>query len=63
MASSLVQLLGKAHNGIPTSWCGRHMAGNSKASLFCCGEKHLYIWPATPKQASSALISFFVIGG
>ena len=33
-ASSLVVPLGKALSGIPSSWCGRLMAGNSKASSY-----------------------------
>ena len=33
-ASLLVVPLGKALNGIPPSWCGRQMAGNSLASSY-----------------------------
>ena len=33
-ASLLVVSLGKAHSGIPPSWCDRQMAGNAKASSY-----------------------------
>ena len=47
-ASLLVVPLGKALSEIPSSWCGRQMAGNSKASSYI---------------AFIAVVSFSLIGG
>ena len=52
----------------PAGQCGARWL----VRLFSCWERHITgflhlgvidIWPATPKQASTALSSFFVIGG